>query len=155
MSASNLDALELPPEPRRDFYALFLMLGMIFGTLLSKAEIISWFRMQEMFRFHSFHMYGVIGSAILMGFVSTRLLQRFQPITLSGDTLQVPRGAKASSPRYWLGGLIFGLGWGLVGACPGPIFALLGHGVGIIAVVLIAALAGTWSYSWLRPYLPH
>ncbi len=149
-------SMELAAEPKRDFHALYLLLGMAFGTILTQGEIISWFRIQEMFRFQSFHMYGVIGSAVVVGALSVRLLAAVKPRALNGDELLSPESrATPLSPRLWLGGLIFGLGWGLVGSCPGPIFALLGHGVGIMIVVLLSALAGTLTYSWLRPYLPH
>ncbi len=150
------DSMELPSEPKKDFHFVYLLLGMCFGVVATQGEIISWFRIQEMFRFHSFHMYGVIGSAVAVGALSVALLRRLNPRALSGDPLVAPTSrSAASSPRLWLGGLIFGLGWGLVGACPGPIFALLGHGIGVMVVVLVAAIAGTFSYSWLRPYLPH
>ena len=148
------DSLELPSE-QRDLYLWYLLLGLFFGVILTKSEVISWFRIQEMFRFHSFHMYGIIGSAVVVGALSTRLLLAVRRQSLSGDALSIPAGRSAKSPRLWLGGLAFGLGWGLVGMCPGPIFALLGHGVGQAFVVLLAALAGTWTYSLLRPYLPH
>ena len=149
-------SMELPSEPKKDFHVVYLLLGMVFGVVATQSEIISWFRIQEMFRFHSFHMYGVIGSAVLVGALSVALVKRLHPRALNGDPLIPPKDrSTALSPRFWLGGLIFGLGWGLVGACPGPIFALLGHGLGIMVVVLTAAMAGTLTYSWLRPYLPH
>ena len=152
---SPIQDLELPSRTGGDVYPLFLLLGVFFGIVAIKSEIVSWYRMQEMFRFQAFHMYGIIGSAIAVGAVSTRLLRRFVPKTLAGDALHIPAGRDPRSPRLVIGGFLFGLGWGLVGACPGPIFALLGNGMGIMAVVLVSALAGTWTYAWLRPHLPH
>lgn len=154
-SHDNPSNMELPADPPRDLLLPYLLLGVAFGLVLTKSEVISWFRIQEMFRFQSFHMYGIIGSAILVGALSTRLLIRLRPEALNGDPICIPQERSARSPRLWLGGLLFGLGWGLVGSCPGPIFALLGHGVSLMVIVLVAALLGTWTYSFLRPYLPH
>lgn len=136
---------------------LYLLLGIYFGVVLSKSEVISWFRIQEMFRFGSFHMYGVIGTAVATAMLSLWLLRRFQARALDGETIAVP--AKAMTPtggvRYWAGGTVFGLGWGLIGACPGPMFALIGQGLSVMVVGLFAAIVGTWVYGWLRPHLPH
>lgn len=152
---SHRHDMELPSQDGGDSYPLFLLLGVAFGIVATKSEIISWYRMQEMFRFQAFHMFGVIGSAVVVGALSTWLLRKLAPRTVSGEPLVVSPGRSARSPRLWIGGLLFGLGWGLVGACPGPIFALLGQGVTIMAVVFLSAMAGTWTYAWLRPYLPH
>ncbi len=134
-------------------YLKYLVLGTLFGIVLTKSEVISWFRIQEMFRFQAFHMYGVIGSAVLVGMASLQLIKRLRLKTIGGEEIRVP--AKTFHHGQWLGGLIFGLGWALTGACPGPIFAQLGSGVAAAGVLLLAALAGTWAYSALREKLPH
>jgi uncharacterized membrane protein YedE/YeeE len=133
----------------------YLVIGTLFGVLFTKAEVISWFRIQEMFRFQSFHMYGIIGSAVAVAATSLWLLRRFGVRTIHGDAIEVPPKTLGSGTRYWAGGTIFGLGWALTGACPGPIFALIGAGVGTMVVALASAIAGTWVYGWLRPRLPH
>lgn len=133
----------------------YLFLGMLFGVVLTKSEVISWFRIQEMFRFQAFHMYGVIGSAVLTAAVSLQLIKRLHLRSLSGAPIAPEPKAMGSGTRYWLGGTIFGLGWALVGACPGPLFALVGNGVSVALVTLGGATAGTWLYGALRPHLPH
>ena len=130
----------------------YLVLGTLFGIILTKSEVISWFRIQEMFRFQAFHMYGIIGSAIVVGMLSIQLIKRNHLRTMNGEPIVI--ADKKYSPGTWIGGILFGLGWALTGACPGPIFAQLGSGVGAAAVVLLAALAGTWTYSALRDKLP-
>jgi uncharacterized membrane protein YedE/YeeE len=130
----------------------YLLLGTIFGLVLTKAEAISWFRMQEMFRFQSFHMYGLMASAIFVGVLSMQLLLRLGARTLDGQPIVVP--TKKFNHGTWLGGLIFGVGWAITGACPGPIFAQIGSGSLGGIVLLLAALAGTWTYSALRDKLP-
>lgn len=134
---------------------IYLILGIVFGIMLTKSEVISWFRIQEMFRFQSFHMYGIIGSAIVVAALSIQLIKRFDIRSLSGDPISIPPKVMGKGYRYWIGGTIFGLGWGLLGACPGPIFALIGGGVTVLVVGLLGALAGTWVYGYLRPKLPH
>ena len=131
----------------------YLVLGTLFGIILTKSEVISWFRIQEMFRFQSFHMYGIIGSAIVVAMVSIQMLKRYGVTSLNGEPIAVPD--KKFSHGTWIGGILFGLGWALTGACPGPMFAQLGSGVGAAAVLILAALAGTWTYSALRERLPH
>lgn len=133
----------------------YLLLGMLFGVVLTKSEVISWFRIQEMFRFQAFHMYGIIGSAIVVAALGLQIIKRRGLRSMDGTAITVPPKALGGGTRYWLGGTIFGLGWGLVGACPGPLFALLGNGVWIITVVIASAVAGTWTYGALRPRLPH
>ncbi|GAB3636865.1 YeeE/YedE thiosulfate transporter family protein [Hymenobacter arcticus] len=130
----------------------YLVLGTLFGIILTKSEVISWFRIQEMFRFQAFHMYGVIGSAIVVGLVSIQLIKRYNLRTINGEAITLTD--KKYSPGVWIGGLLFGLGWALTGACPGPMFAQLGSGAPAAAVLLVAALAGTWTYSALRERLP-
>ena len=144
------------PTARREHLAGYLLAGAAFGLVLTKGEVISWFRIQEMFRFQGFHMYGVIGSAVAVAALSVRALRWSGVRALSGAEIRIepkPRGRR--SVRYWVGGTIFGLGWGLLGACPGPIYALIGAGVTVAAAALLSALAGTWTYAWLEPHLPH
>jgi uncharacterized membrane protein YedE/YeeE len=135
--------------------ALYFVLGCFFGILLTKSEVVSWFRIQEMFRFQSFHMYGVIGSAVAVAAASIGLLRRFGVQTLDGEPISIPAKELGKGYRYWIGGTIFGVGWALTGACPGPLFALVGSGVSVFAAAVISALAGTWVYGYLRPSLPH
>ncbi|MBC6992102.1 DUF6691 family protein [Hymenobacter sp. BT491] len=134
-------------------YFKYLVLGTLFGIILTKSEVISWFRIQEMFRFQSFHMYGVIGSAILVGMISIQLIKRNRLKSIDGEEIKL--ADKQFNHGIWIGGFIFGLGWALTGACPGPLFAQLGSGVGSAAVLILAALAGTWTYSALREKLPY
>ena len=131
----------------------FFIVGSLFGIVFLKAQIISWFRIQEMFRFQSFHMYGVIGSAVITGLLSVLLIRKFNIKTMAGEEVVIPR--KPFNKGTVIGGLLFGLGWGLTGSCPGPIFAQLGMGVPVAIVVLLSAMAGTWVYGLLRDRLPH
>ncbi|MBO9617863.1 MAG: YeeE/YedE family protein [Niabella sp.] len=131
----------------------FLVAGIIFGIVLTKAEVISWFRIQEMFRLQSFHMYGVIGSAVLTGALSVAFIKRFRIKTLSGEPIKIP--SKKFDKGQIIGGLIFGAGWALTGACPGPLFAQIGTGATVVIVTLLSAIAGTWVYGLLRDRLPH
>ena len=147
-------------EPPRETSALralllYFVFGLFFGVVLTKSEVISWFRIQEMFRFQAFHMYGIIGSAVLVAAIGIQVIKRFGLRALDGQPIVIPPKTLGRGTRYWLGGTLFGLGWALVGACPGPLFALLGNGVGVIAVAILSAIAGTWSYGALRPRLPH
>ena len=134
-------------------YFKYLVLGTLFGIILTKSEVISWFRIQEMFRFQAFHMYGVIGSAIVVGMISIQLIKRNRLKSMDGEPIMI--ADKKFNHGVWIGGVIFGLGWALTGACPGPLFAQLGSGVGSAAVLILAALAGTWTYSALREKLPN
>ena len=131
----------------------FLIAGIIFGIILVKSQVISWFRIQEMFRLQAFHMYGTIGSAILVGMTSVLLIKRFQLKTIRGETIVIPEKKFHWGNVY--GGLIFGLGWAITGACPGPLFALVGSGFFVIGITLLSAIAGTWVYGLLRDKLPH
>ncbi len=133
----------------------FLLAGIGFGVVLTKAEVVSWYRIQEMFRFQSPHMYLIIASAIAVAALSLHLLRRFHPHTLAGEPLEIPPKAWGKGVRYPVGGVLFGAGWALTGACPGPLYALVGSGVSVVLVVLLSALVGTWSYGYLRPRLPH
>jgi len=131
----------------------YLIVGMLFGIILVKAEVLSWFRIQEMFRLQSFHMYGVIGSAVLTGMLSVWLIKKFNIKTIYGEQIEIH--PKKFNKGQIFGGLIFGLGWAITGACPGPLYAQIGSGVWIIVVTLLSAVAGTWVYGKFRNKLPH
>lgn len=150
------------PESTRDLQSVsmrallpYALAGVFLGVVLVKSEVIYWSRIQEMFRFQSFHMYGVLGSAFVTAFLSFRLLRRAGASALTGERIALPPKELGSGRRYWIGGGVFGAGWALCGACPGPLFALIGSGVTVYAVTALAALAGTWTYGTLRPRLPH
>ncbi len=130
-----------------------MIVGIVFGVVFVKGEIISWFRIQEMFRLDSFYMYGVIGSAILVGMLSIFLINQFNIKTLRGETVHI--ASKTFNRRQIYGGLTFGPGWVLTGACPGPLFAQIGSGYGVIIVTLLSAITGTWLYGYFRHRLPH
>lgn len=132
----------------------YLFVGIVFGITLTKAEIISWYRIYEMFRFESFHMYGVIGSAVVLGIIMTQIIKRTNMKDLSGKPI-VFAPKERGFTRYIIGGTIFGLGWAMTGACPGPLFILLGNGISVVAVVILSALLGTYVYGLLRDKLPH
>ncbi len=131
----------------------YLIVGTIFGIVFVKAEIVSWFRIQEMFRLQSFHMYGVIGTAVVVGLISVQLIKRFNIKTLAGETVSIPDKTFNKGQIY--GGLIFGLGWAITGACPGPLFAQIGSGFLAITVTFFSAVAGTWLYGAFNNKLPH
>jgi len=131
----------------------YMIVGVAFGIVFVKAEIISWFRIQEMFRLDSFHMYGVIGSAVLVGMLSVLLIKRFSIKTLQGETVSIAPKTFQKGQIY--GGLIFGLGWAITGACPGPLFAQIGSGFLVVGVTLLSAIAGTWLYGYFRERLPN
>lgn len=131
----------------------YLFFGLAFGIILTKGEVISWFRIQEMFRFQAFHMYGVIGSAIVVGIISLLILKKFNIKSIEGEVIKYPQ--KKFSKGVIIGGTTFGLGWALTGACPGPIFALIGNGYGVFVVVLLFATLGAWVYGFFQEKLPH
>jgi uncharacterized membrane protein YedE/YeeE len=131
----------------------YLFLGALFGIVLVKSQVVSWFRIQEMFRLQAFHMYGTIGSAIVVGMISILLIKRFNLKTIDKRSIVIP-DKKFHWGNVW-GGLIFGLGWAVTGACPGPLFAQIGSGFLVIAVTLLSAIGGTWVYGLLREKLPH
>ncbi len=133
----------------------YLVLGCLFGIVLIQSEVISWFRIQEMFRFESFHMYGIIMSAIATAALSIVLLERSGARTLAGEAISIPPKQLGRGYRYWIGGTLFGVGWALTGACPGPLVALTGSGTSVYAVAVVSAVAGTWAYGYVRPHLPH
>jgi len=133
----------------------FLAAGIAFGFVLTRAEVISWFRIQEMFRFQAFHMYGIIASAILVAGISLEVMRRRSARALDGTPIVLAPKEMRTGARYIAGGTLFGVGWAFTGACPGPLFGLFGAGVTVMAVPIVSALLGTWVYGWLRPYLPH
>ena len=133
----------------------YVFAGLALGIVLVKSEVIFWYRIHEMFRFESFHMYGVLGSAFVTAFVSLRFLRRLGARSRTGEIVALEPKAMNRGHRYWMGGAIFGIGWALCGACPGPLFALIGSGRSVYVVTLMAALTGTWTYGLLRPHLPH
>lgn len=131
----------------------YSVVGILFGLVFVKAEIISWFRIQEMFRLQSFHMYGVIGTAVIVGIISVWLIKKYKVKTIHGE--EITFTPKKFNKGQIYGGLTFGLGWALTGACPGPLFAQIGTGATVIAIVVASAIAGTWTYGYLRNKLPH
>ena len=131
----------------------YLFVGIMFGIVFVKAEIISWFRIQEMFRLQSFHMYGVIGSAIVVGMISVFLIKKFNIKTLDGETVVFHTKNFQKGQIY--GGRMFGLGWAITGACPGPLFAQIGSGYVVVLVTLLSAIAGTWMYGFFKDKLPN
>ena len=132
----------------------YLLVGFFFGIVLTKSEAVSWYRIYEMFHFQSFHMYGIIGVAVATGLIGMQLVKRFQIKNIKGTLMQVEDKEKGSA-RYWIGGILFGLGWALVGCCPGPIFILLGAGFFPVVLVLLGALLGTFVYGLTKDKLPH
>ena len=134
-------------------YAGYLVMGMLFGIILVKSEVISWYRIQEMFRLQSFHMFGVIGSAVVTGIISVWLIKKFNIKTTRGEKIVLP--AKQFNKGQIYGGILFGFGWAITGACPGPLFAQIGTGATVVVVPLLSAIAGTWVYGLLRAKLPH
>jgi uncharacterized protein len=131
----------------------YLVVGILFGIVFIKAEIISWYRIQEMFRLQSFHMFGVIGSAVVVGIISVWLIKKFNIKTIYGE--QVVFKKKQFNKGQIYGGLIFGLGWAITGACPGPLFAQIGNGFTVMLATLFFAILGTWVYGFIREKLPH
>jgi len=131
----------------------YLVVGMIFGIVFVKAEIISWFRIQEMFRFESFHMFGVIGTAVVVGMISVQIIKRKKVKSLEGELIVIHDKEFNKGQIY--GGLIFGLGWALTGACPGPLFAQIGAGFTVVIVTFLSAVLGTWVYGKFKDKLPH
>lgn len=131
----------------------YLAVGVLFGIVFVKAEIVSWFRIQEMFRLQSFHMYGVIGTAVVVGAISVWLIKKLNIKTIHGEPITFTDKKFNKGQIY--GGLLFGFGWALTGACPGPLFAQIGSGFLVVSVVLLSAIAGTWVYGYFREKLPH
>ncbi len=135
-------------------YITYLAVGIFFGIVMFKSEAASWFRIYEMFKFGSFHMYGIIGSALVLGVIGIQLIKRKNIKALGGQDMKL-QPKDRSITRYLAGGIIFGLGWALAGACPGPMYVLLGSGYLSILIVIIGALLGTFVYGLLRGRLPH
>ena len=135
-------------------HLIALVLGTLFGLILVKAEVLSWFRIQEMFAFQSFHMYGIIGSAVAVGALSVWLIRRFKLKSVEGNIIDL----KDKAPHYksaYLGGTAFGLGWAMTGACPGPMYALVGSGTTVMLLAIVSGVVGVWAYAALRDKLPH
>lgn len=132
----------------------FLLVGILFGIVLVKSEAVSWYRIYEMFHFQAFHMYGIIGVAVVTGVIGVQLIKRNNLKDITGQPISIPDKEKGFT-GYLVGGTIFGLGWGLVGTCPGPIYILIGAGFIGIGIVLIGALLGTYLYGILKNKLPH
>jgi uncharacterized protein len=152
----SLEADEITQSSQDDpwyFNIKYLLAGVLFGILLIKSEVVSWFRIQEMFRFQSFHMYGVIGTAVMTGMISVWLIKKFRVKTIDGRDIKFYEKRFHKGNIY--GGLIFGFGWALTGACPGPLFALIGSGALAVIVALLSAIAGTWVYGSVQHRLPH
>lgn len=133
---------------------IFLLLGIVFGIVMFKSEAASWFRIYEMFQFGSFHMYGIIGSAVILGIIGVSIIKKKNIKAIGNQEIQLIPKDK-SVPRYLIGGIIFGLGWALAGACPGPMFVLVGAGFPALLVVIAGALLGTLVYGLIRKHLPH
>ena len=133
---------------------IYLLIGILFGITMFKSEAASWFRIYEMFKFESFHMYGIIGSALVIGIIVVQLIKRLHIKSFYGEAIHFYPKAKSFS-RYMFGGIIFGLGWALAGACPGPMFTLIGAGFVPILIVIAASIAGTFVYGLIKDKLPH
>ena len=131
----------------------YLFIGVVFGIVLVKSEVISWFRIQEMFRLQSFHMYGVIGSAVVVGMLSVWLIKKYKVKSIYGEPIQFV--SKKFNKGNIYGGILFGCGWAITGACPGPLFAQIGTGATVISITLLSAILGTWVYGRIRPFLAH
>ena len=134
--------------------AFYLLIGVAFGIVMTKSEAVSWFRILEMFRFESFHMYGIIGTAVMTGAIGIALAKKLKWKTIDGEAWQL-KAKDFTVPRYLFGGTLFGLGWALTGACPGPMFTLLGQGVWAIGLVILASVFGTFVYGVVRGRLWH
>jgi uncharacterized membrane protein YedE/YeeE len=135
-------------------FVKFLLLGIVFGVVMAKSEAISWFRIQEMFRFQAFHMYGIIGTAVTLGVIGVAIIKKFQIRDFKGNPIMFYPKDK-SIIRYLLGGTIFGLGWALSGACPGPMVVNIGYGFLAMTVVFVFAIVGTFLYGLIKDKLPH
>ncbi|MEJ2882373.1 YeeE/YedE family protein [Pedobacter sp. GR22-6] len=132
----------------------FILTGIFFGIVMAKSEAISWYRIQEMFRFQSFHMYGIIGIAVFFGLIAVYLIKKNNINDVEGQQIRF-QDKKKGWPRYLIGGTVFGLGWALTGACPGPMFVNIGYGYISMGLVVLGALAGTFLYGIIKDHLPH
>jgi len=135
-------------------YIKFFLIGILFGIIMTKSEIISWFRIQEMFRFHSFHMYGIIGSAVILGVIQVQIMKKINFKDFKGEIIEF-KNKKLGKYNNLFGGIIFGLGWALTGACPGPLYILIGNGYYVFIVVVLSAIFGALSYGMIKDRLPH
>ena len=135
-------------------YLKYILVGFFFGVVLTKAEAVSWYRIYEMFQFQSFHMYGIIMTAIATGLIGIQIIKRKKTKGIDGKPIVIQDKEKGNT-RYWVGGIFFGLGWAMVGACPGPIFILLGSGFLSVGLILIGAVFGTFLYGVIKDKLPH
>jgi uncharacterized membrane protein YedE/YeeE len=149
----DVKSLAVQTGDRLIFLITYFIAGIFFGIVLIKAEVVSWYRIQEMFRFQSFHMFGVIGSAVVTGALSTWLIKKLQFKTVARKPVEIKQRTFHKGVIY--GGLLFGFGWALTGACPGPLYALTGAGAWIMMISLLSAIAGTWVYGLIRNKLPH
>lgn len=131
----------------------YTLAGVLFGIVLVKSQVLSWFRIQEMFHLQSFHMYGVIGSAVVTGLIAVMVIKKLKIRTFGGEEIVIPKKPFSKGNIY--GGLLFGFGWALTGACPGPLFAQVGAGFTVMAVALLSAILGTWVYGAVKEKLPH
>lgn len=136
-------------------FVLYPILGTLFGFILLRSEVISWYRIQEMFLFDSFHMYGVIGSAVIVGMISIQIIKRLHMRDIDGNPIEIPPKDPSQVKRYLIGGSLFGLGWSLIGACPAPMFTLLGSGLTVFLIPILSAIVGTYIYGMVRAKLPH
>ncbi len=134
-------------------YLKYLVIGIVFGIVFVKAEIISWFRIQEMFYLDSFFMYGVIGTAVVVAMLSVWLIKRFHIKSMNGEPITFETKRMDKGQIY--GGLLFGMGWAITGACPGPLFVQIGSGFGVVIITLLSALIGTWVYGYVQDKMPH
>ena len=151
---SNTACVNASEQKHPTWYNIkYVIVGIIFGIVFVKAEIISWFRIQEMFRLQSFHMYGVIGTAVVVGAISVFLIKKFNIKTIHGEEIVIAKKEFNKGQIY--GGLLFGFGWAITGACPGPLYAHIGAGLYAIIVVIASAIAGTWTYGYFKEKLPH
>lgn len=132
----------------------YIFTGILFGIIMTKSEAVSWYRIQEMFRFQSFHMYGIIGTAVILGIIAVYLIKKFRLRDIAGNPI-IFHMKDRTYPKYLIGGIIFGLGWALTGACPGPMFVNLGSGFAGMAVVILGAILGTYLYGIIKNKLPH
>ena len=151
--ATDFEVREMASQYKSVNLLAYLIAGIFFGILLVKSEVISWFRIQEMFRLQSFHMFGVIGSAVVTGAISMWLIKKFSLKTIKGELITVTDKKFHKGNIY--GGLLFGFGWALTGACPGPLFAQIGNGASVIVITLLSAIVGTWVYGRIQHKLPH
>lgn len=132
----------------------YILSGLIFGIILTKGQVISWFRIYEMFKFQAFHMYGIIGSAVVLGAIGIWFMKKQNAKDIEGEEIKISPKDK-SITRYLVGGTIFGLGWAMTGACPGPLFVLVGNGIWMMGLVILSATLGTFVYGLIRNKLPH